>query len=94
MLMVPRNHQLASRSRVEITRLRHETFISGTPDDPNRVALASACAGAGFAPYVAFGRLRGHRQPGQPRLRHRRGAASGLASRHPRVARLSRRASA
>jgi DNA-binding transcriptional LysR family regulator len=54
MLMVPRNHQLASRSRVEITRLRHETFISGTPDDPNRVALASACAGAGFAPHVAF----------------------------------------
>lgn len=54
MLMVPHHHQLASRSRVEITQLRYEIFISGTSDDPNRVALASACAGAGFAPHVAF----------------------------------------
>ena len=52
--MVPHHHQLASRSRVEITQLRYEIFISGTSDDPNRVALASACAGAGFAPHVAF----------------------------------------
>jgi DNA-binding transcriptional LysR family regulator len=54
MLMVPDHHRLASRSRVDITELRDETFISGTADDPNRVALASACAGAGFAPHVAF----------------------------------------
>jgi len=54
MLMVPAHHQLASRSRIEITRLRNEVFISGTADDPNRVALASACARAGFTPQVAF----------------------------------------
>jgi DNA-binding transcriptional LysR family regulator len=34
--------------------LRAETFISGNPDDPNRVALATACASAGFIPDVAF----------------------------------------
>jgi DNA-binding transcriptional LysR family regulator len=54
MLMVPDRHQLASHSRVDISQLRNEIFISGTSDDPNRVALASACAGAGFAPHVAF----------------------------------------
>jgi hypothetical protein len=54
MLMVPDHHQLASRARVEIRQLRDEVFISGTSDDPNRVALASACAGAGFTPHVAF----------------------------------------
>ena len=54
MLMVPAHHQLASRSRIEITQLRNEVFISGTADDPNRVALASACARAGFTPQVAF----------------------------------------
>ena len=54
MLMVPNHHQLASRSRVDITQLRDEIFISGTSEDPNRVALATACARAGFAPHVAF----------------------------------------
>jgi DNA-binding transcriptional LysR family regulator len=54
MLMVPDQHQLASRSEVEITQLRDEVFISGTAGDPNRVALATACAGAGFTPRVAF----------------------------------------
>jgi DNA-binding transcriptional LysR family regulator len=52
--MVPDHHQLASRSRAEITQLQNEIFISGTSDDPNRVALANACAGAGFTPRVAF----------------------------------------
>lgn len=54
MLMVSNRHPLASRSRVDITQLRDEVFISGTATDPNRVALASACAGAGFTPHVAF----------------------------------------
>jgi DNA-binding transcriptional LysR family regulator len=54
MLMVPHQHRLASRSRIDITRLRDETFISGTPDDANQVALATACASAGFSPDVAF----------------------------------------
>jgi DNA-binding transcriptional LysR family regulator len=54
MLMVSNHHPLASRSRVEIAQLRDEVFISGTATDANRVALAGACAGAGFTPHVAF----------------------------------------
>jgi DNA-binding transcriptional LysR family regulator len=54
MLMVPADHPLGRRRRVDIGDLRAETFISGNPDDPNRVALASACASAGFIPDVAF----------------------------------------
>jgi DNA-binding transcriptional LysR family regulator len=54
MLMVPRRHRLAARSRVDVSELRNETFISGTSFDANRVALATACASAGFSPHVAF----------------------------------------
>jgi DNA-binding transcriptional LysR family regulator len=54
MLMVSNHHPLAARTRVDVDRLRDETFISGTTADPNRVALATACAAAGFAPRVAF----------------------------------------
>ena len=53
-LMVPDDHPLSARTRVDIVQLRDETFISGNPDDPNRVALATACASAGFIPNVAF----------------------------------------
>jgi DNA-binding transcriptional LysR family regulator len=49
-----RAHHFDGRHLAEITQLRDEVFISGTSDDPNRVALASACAGAGFTPRVAF----------------------------------------
>jgi DNA-binding transcriptional LysR family regulator len=54
MLMVPADHPLSHRRRVDIGVLRAETFISGNSDDPNRVALATACASAGFIPNVAF----------------------------------------
>ena len=54
MLLVPADHRLAGRRRVELGNLRDETFISGTPGDANRVALATACASSGFVPNVAF----------------------------------------
>lgn len=54
MLMVPAEHRLSARKRVDIAQLRDEMFISGDPDDPNRIALATACASAGFIPNVAF----------------------------------------
>ena len=50
MLMVPADHALSARKRVDMERLRDEPFISGNPDDPNRTALATACASAGFVP--------------------------------------------
>jgi DNA-binding transcriptional LysR family regulator len=53
-LMVPERHPLASRSRIQVAQLEGEVFISGTLDDPNRIALATVCAAAGFAPHVAF----------------------------------------
>jgi DNA-binding transcriptional LysR family regulator len=84
-LMVPDAHRLASRSRVDIAELRDDIFISGTSDDPNRVALASARGGR-IHPSCSFrdSRLRGHRELGPARLRHRRSAASGLVGRHSR----------
>ncbi|HEY3732285.1 MAG TPA: LysR substrate-binding domain-containing protein [Streptosporangiaceae bacterium] len=39
---------------VRTTKLATDPLVSGTLDDPNRVALASARAGAGFTPHVAF----------------------------------------
>jgi DNA-binding transcriptional LysR family regulator len=54
LLMVAADHPLAERTRVDLGKLRDETFISGTTADPNRIALAAASAGAGFAPHVAF----------------------------------------
>jgi DNA-binding transcriptional LysR family regulator len=53
-LIVPQGHLLAGRRRVHIAELRDETFISGTSNDPNRIALENACATARFAPQVAF----------------------------------------
>jgi DNA-binding transcriptional LysR family regulator len=54
LLMVPVNHWLAGRSRVDIETLAGETFVSGNPTDANRIALALACSAAGFVPKVSF----------------------------------------
>ena len=54
LLMVPSDHPLSGRKHVDIAQLRDEPFISGNPDDPNRIALATASASAGFIPNVAF----------------------------------------
>jgi DNA-binding transcriptional LysR family regulator len=51
---VPHDHPLAGRKRVDIADLRDETFISGTSNDPNRIALETACATTHFAPQVAY----------------------------------------
>jgi len=53
-LLTPANHPLAARPQVDISDLRHETFISGTTGTPNRTALEIACAKAHFAPKVIF----------------------------------------
>jgi DNA-binding transcriptional LysR family regulator len=53
-LMVPADHPLATHREVDIEHVRDEVFISGTPEDPNRVALATMCAAAGFTPRVSF----------------------------------------
>lgn len=53
-LMIPADHALAERREVAVDDVRDEVFISGTPEDPNRVALATLCAAAGFTPRVSF----------------------------------------
>jgi DNA-binding transcriptional LysR family regulator len=52
-LMVPAAHRLAGRDVIEIGALQSEVFVSGTGQDANRVALALACATAGFVPKIA-----------------------------------------
>jgi DNA-binding transcriptional LysR family regulator len=54
LLMVASDNPLAGRTRADIGQLRDQTFISGTAADPNRIALATASASAGFSPQVAF----------------------------------------
>jgi DNA-binding transcriptional LysR family regulator len=53
-LLVPSEHALGRRVRIDIGDLRDEVFISGTAHDANRIALETSCAKAGFAPRVAF----------------------------------------
>jgi DNA-binding transcriptional LysR family regulator len=53
-LIVPAAHRLAGHALVEIGELRGEVFVSGTAEDPNRVAPELACATARFAPKIAF----------------------------------------
>jgi DNA-binding transcriptional LysR family regulator len=53
-LIVPRTHRLAGQKQIGIEELRGEVIVSGTPEDPNRIALERACATAGFAPKIAF----------------------------------------
>jgi DNA-binding transcriptional LysR family regulator len=52
-LMVPAAHPLADRDVIEIGALQSEVFVSGTAHDANRIALALACATAGFVPTIA-----------------------------------------
>ena len=53
-LMVPTAHRLAGRGLIEIGELAGEVFVSGTSEDPNRIALELASASARFAPKIAF----------------------------------------
>ncbi len=53
-LMVPVAHRLAGQEQVEIGELQGEVLVSGTAEDPNRIALELACATARFAPKIAF----------------------------------------
>jgi DNA-binding transcriptional LysR family regulator len=53
-LMIPATHRLGGQIQIEIGELQGEVFVSGTADDPNRIALELACATARFAPRIAF----------------------------------------
>jgi DNA-binding transcriptional LysR family regulator len=52
-LVVPADHPLADRDRVDLADAAHEDWIAPFADSPCRTHLMSACGAAGFTPGVA-----------------------------------------
>jgi DNA-binding transcriptional LysR family regulator len=51
-LVVPADHPLAGRDRVDLADAAHEDWIAPFPDSPCLTHVMSACGGAGFTPSV------------------------------------------
>ncbi|MDH6213704.1 LysR family transcriptional regulator [Streptomyces pseudovenezuelae] len=51
-LVVPEDHPLAGRERVDLADAAHEDWIAPVPDSPCRPHVLSACGEAGFSPGV------------------------------------------
>ncbi|MPY58219.1 LysR family transcriptional regulator [Streptomyces spongiae] len=51
-LVVPEDHPLAGRERVDLADAAHEDWIAPVPESPCRPHVMSACGGAGFSPNV------------------------------------------
>jgi DNA-binding transcriptional LysR family regulator len=51
-LVVPEDHPLAGRGRVELAEAAHEDWIAPVPESPCRPHVLSACGEAGFTPDV------------------------------------------
>ncbi|NUP14800.1 MAG: LysR family transcriptional regulator [Streptomyces sp.] len=51
-LVVPEDHPLAGRGRVDLAETAREDWIAPVPDNPCRTHVMSACAAAGFTPDV------------------------------------------
>jgi DNA-binding transcriptional LysR family regulator len=51
-LVVPDDHPLAGRGRVDLAEAAHEDWIAPVPDSPCRPHVMSACGAAGFTPGV------------------------------------------
>ena len=49
---LPADHRLASRRRVDLTTLTHDSWVVQTPASPCQQLTMHACAAAGFAPKV------------------------------------------
>ncbi|MBT2422502.1 LysR family transcriptional regulator [Streptomyces sp. ISL-22] len=52
-LVVPDDHPLAGRERVDLAEVAHEDWIAPVPQSPCRPHVMSACGAAGFTPGVA-----------------------------------------
>ncbi|MGI5198409.1 LysR family transcriptional regulator [Streptomyces sp. CA-288835] len=52
-LVVPKDHRLANRDRVDLTEAAHEPWIAPVPESPCRPHVLSACGAAGFTPDIA-----------------------------------------
>lgn len=76
-LMVPQADRLAGQKLIEIGELQREVFVSGSAEDPNRIALELACATARFATRSGLRRgLRGHGDPRDEGVRGRLGTGA------------------
>ncbi|MGW1952848.1 LysR family transcriptional regulator [Streptomyces sp. NPDC001920] len=51
-LVVPDDHPLAGRDRVDLAEAAHEDWIAPVPESPCRPHVMSACGAAGFTPAV------------------------------------------
>ncbi|MEV6170682.1 LysR family transcriptional regulator [Streptomyces sp. NPDC051954] len=51
-LVVPDDHPLAGRGRLDLAEAAHERWIAPVPDSPCRPHVLSACGAAGFTPDV------------------------------------------
>ncbi|GAA3824672.1 LysR family transcriptional regulator [Streptomyces phyllanthi] len=51
-LVVPEDHPLAARERVDLAEAAHEDWIAPVPESPCRPHVLSACGAAGFTPDV------------------------------------------
>lgn len=51
-LVVPEDHPLAGRERVDLAEAAHEDWVAPFADSPCRTHLVSACGAAGFTPSV------------------------------------------
>lgn len=51
-LVVPDDHPLAGRARVDLAEAAHEDWIAPVPESPCRPHVMSACGAAGFTPDV------------------------------------------
>ncbi|MEU6140428.1 LysR family transcriptional regulator [Streptomyces sp. NPDC047081] len=51
-LVVPEDHALAGRARVDLADAAHEQWIAPVPESPCRTHVMSACGEAGFSPDV------------------------------------------
>ncbi|KOG34214.1 LysR family transcriptional regulator [Streptomyces resistomycificus] len=51
-LVVPEDHPLAGRARVDLAEAAHEPWIAPVPESPCRPHVLSACGEAGFTPDV------------------------------------------
>ncbi|MFI7407321.1 LysR family transcriptional regulator [Streptomyces sp. NPDC049627] len=51
-LVVPADHPLAGRERIDLAEAAHEAWIAPVPESPCRPRVMSACGAAGFTPDV------------------------------------------
>jgi DNA-binding transcriptional LysR family regulator len=74
-LVVPRNHPVASQQRIQLRKLRDEAWMVAPAGEPSREAVDRLLAGSGGIPQVSWG---SPPCPGWPSPREPAGSPSGI----------------